>query len=305
MLLSHCYCFPAAQDAQDPYYSDGDDLTANYSQIQRSQKKKYYHRDQEDDGSVSSAGSATIHNARKDKENRRYTVNMGPPRTRGSKAKLPTNKQQGVEDTQPEPEVQNAEAEEQKKLAEENAKLKALLLASQTPVSTNKAKSWAKMTSEEKRYAKTIQDWVRLWVWPSLKFCSTDEKLAKITAYVFDKCKAKDFAHLTKDADKEAAKVKWVAENSDIVRQGLNELRNSAQANLRGWVVDERMQKGLSVPTKDEIYWCATRYPQFSSRSLVRSTGTRTSATRPLFPTESPIALALRPVLLSARRHFW
>ena len=98
---------------------------------------------------------------------------------------------------------------------------------------------------------------VKKYLWHAVKFCNTDDKLQKLTAHVFEQWDLREYAHLDGD-DREDAKVCWIAENSDLVRMGLNSARNYANSQLRSSMV-ARIKSGQPVPTIAEIKDCALR----------------------------------------------
>lgn len=114
-----------------------------------------------------------------------------------------------------------------------------------------------KMTDEQKRWFRNICDANKKFNWGKVKFCNSEEKLVKLTANIFDQWNLKEYEDLTGE-DREEAKAEWIAENKEMVRLAMNDVRNYAQSQLRAFIVERRL-KGQWVPTPEQIRKCALR----------------------------------------------
>lgn len=190
-------------------------------------------------------------NTRNKPQNNDQDPNKSP--SNGAK-KLSKTQQQSVKLQEKELEIANL-----KKLLEATKKAKTPSTGFQ--FSQPKVYRVSKMTPEERTWYRAVHDANRKFNWSKVKFCFTTEKLVALTAHLFDKWNLKEFQHLAGD-DREQAKLQWVAQNQDLVRLSYNELRNSAQANLRGWAI-ARLQKGEDLPEPSQILDCATREPEY------------------------------------------
>jgi hypothetical protein len=113
------------------------------------------------------------------------------------------------------------------------------------------------LTDEEAIWLHGISDANKKYNWHKVKFCNSDDKLIALMANIFNKWNLKDFKHLKGQA-REDAKAQWVAENQEWVRMAMNSVRNYAQSQVHGWVVDQ-LNAGLFVPTPSQIRLCALR----------------------------------------------
>ena len=119
----------------------------------------------------------------------------------------------------------------------------------------------SKMSPEERRWYRDICDANKRFNWVKVKFCNTETKLVKLTSNIFDQWNLKEFEGLAEKELREA-KIKWVAQNKELVRLAMNDVRNYAQSQLRGLIVD-RQVKNQWVPTPAQVKACALRDPTF------------------------------------------
>lgn len=141
------------------------------------------------------------------------------------------------------------------------AKLKAELKKKSPQVVRVVARKGTKKTREEATWARQISDANKRFNWGKVKFCNHEDKLTKLTGNIFDQWNLKEFKDLKGD-ELHAAKATWVAENSDYVRQAMNDVRNYAQSQLRDWVVTQT-EAGKLVPTAEQVRKCALRDKEF------------------------------------------
>jgi hypothetical protein len=182
--------------------------------------------------------------------------------TRKNQAKLPTENSRTQR--QMERDLQKLQqAEDEARLhKEENDRLKAQLLVAQASSASKggrKSGRKSEMTKEEREWANLVTAKTKEFVWGSIIFCNSEEKLIKISASVFDQWDLKEYRDLTPE-ELQKAKTNWIANNKDLVRNGINEARNYAQSQLRNYVVDT-LAAGGRVPTPEEVFDCATREP--------------------------------------------
>lgn len=109
---------------------------------------------------------------------------------------------------------------------------------------------------EEKLWIGRIQRAVKVAVFPRCKFLGPT-KLPKATQVVFEHLNLKKFTNLDEQTML-VARDKWMGENADHVRQGMNEARNYSQSQVREETV-KRLVAGKSVPTAAQVLDCATR----------------------------------------------
>jgi hypothetical protein len=130
-----------------------------------------------------------------------------------------------------------------------------------------KAKKSKDMTNEEKLWFRAISDANKQYNWHKVKFCNSDEKLQMLTGNIFDKWNLKEFQTL---AGKELADAKavWIAQNQDLVRQAMNNVRNYVQSQLRTFATD-RYEAGKWVPTPDQVRLCALRDPMVQNDKVL------------------------------------
>jgi hypothetical protein len=142
----------------------------------------------------------------------------------------------------------------------ENAQLKLQIL-------TYEAQNKRKKSLTQRRGGKNdeaAQSWktrlhkqTKIHVWRPCKFINSEKTLMKATLAVCRGMNLHDMSQLEEDALREAEAV-WCADNNNIIRTGLNETRNYAQAQVRELMVN-RMILDLWVPSIDDVVDCATR----------------------------------------------
>ena len=159
--------------------------------------------------------------------------------------------------------------EEARRLEDSEAEVKKLrdeLALAKASVARPTAKtSRAKMTPEERRWAQSVSDSNKRYNWGMVKFCQSDDKLVKLTANVFERWDLKEFESLVGDT-REAAKVQWITQNKELVRAGMNDARNYAQAGLRKLIVNRLIAKQW-VPTPEQVYNCALRTEEYHTNA--------------------------------------
>ncbi len=142
----------------------------------------------------------------------------------------------------------------------ENAQLKPQIL-------TYEAQNKRKKSLTSRRGGKNdeaAQSWktrlhkqTKIHVWRVCKFINSEKTLMKATLAVCRGMNLHDMSHLEEDPLREAEAI-WCADNSNIIRTGLNETRNYAQAQVRELMVN-RLILDQWVPSIDDVVDCATR----------------------------------------------
>ena len=150
----------------------------------------------------------------------------GSPRTLAKKQKK-SHQRLPLQEDVPQDLPEDGPANEEAELARLRRELKLAKAANQAKSIASKPKK--ELTPEEKKWISDIANAVKKYLWHAVRFCNTDDKLQKLTAHVFDQWDLREYAHLAGD-EREDAKVCWIAENSALMRMGLNSARNYANS---------------------------------------------------------------------------